>query len=64
MIKGSNYELSLEVKPSQIIFTIVMIIALVKMVSPEPQPDKGFKHSVENLKKMMTSIVIEKVEGL
>lgn len=64
--KGSTYELSLEVKPSQIIFTIAMILALMKIVSPE-KPDNGFKHNVESCKdliitKMLLSIPQSLVE--
>lgn len=62
MIKESTYELSLEIKPSHIIFTVAMIIALLKMASPA-QFDTGFKNSVDNLNYLITYFVIKDEDG-
>lgn len=62
MIKESTYELSLEIKPSQIIISIAIIIALLKMASPA-QSGTGFKHSVDNQNYLITNDVIKDVDG-
>lgn len=61
--KGSTYELSLEVKSSQLIFTIAMIVALMKIVSPE-KPDNDFKHSVESCKKLIITKMLSIPQSL